>query len=156
VGSKPLIRMYSARSKTYKKYSCGRKNMLAKEIISIPQHTLPQNKSPFSKWRWGCFAINVFCICYVSQNLAFFRICVNFLMPKCKIFQKCTVTHATNRPPPIFSITARALRHLNKLRCVFCIQNIDFTSQLPNTYLNSSLDSILMPPSCMSIHSQGI
>lgn len=33
--------------------------MLAEENISIPQHTLPQNKSPISKWRWGCFTDNV-------------------------------------------------------------------------------------------------
>lgn len=126
--------------------------MLAKEIISIPQHTLPQNKSPFSKWRWGCFKINVFYICFVWSFSQIFEIWE--LKHWCEILKIKTlhVTHSTNSPPPIFSITARALRHLNKLRCVFSIENTDFPSQLSNTYLNLSLNSIFLPSYRMSIH----
>lgn len=130
--------------------------MLAKEIISIPQHTLPQNKSPFSKWRWGCFVINVFRGCCVVQKCAFCVISANYQILNSSLSHKCDVTHAANCPPPIFSITAIALRHLNKLRCIFCIQNIDFLFGLPNTHLTDSRRQSFMPSTCPFIHSQAV
>lgn len=95
-------------------------------------------------------------ISLVSQNFRIFRIINCDIAAKIVHVKISIVTHATNGPPAIFSITARALRHLNKLRCIFRIQNIDFPSQKSNTYLWPSFELCFMPASCMSIQSQAI
>lgn len=62
-----------------------------------------------------------------------------------KLLDSCRLWPTRRICPQQYFPLQRALRHLNKLRCIFRTQSIDFSSKAPDTYLRRLFELRFMP-----------